>query len=455
METILVVDDEKNYLVVLEALLSDEGYEVLTTPDPLEALNIINRVDLDLVITDMKMPKMDGIVLLEKIKQIDSNMPVIMMTAYGTIEKAVEAMKKGALDYITKPFENEELKLNIRKAINMHRLLKENKRLAQALYSQYQFSNIIGKNKKMQAIFELIAKVASTKATVLITGESGTGKELVAKAIHYNSRRKNRPFISVNCGALAETLLESELFGHERGSFTGAIGMRKGRFELADGGTLLLDEVSEMSPALQVKLLRVLQEKEFERVGGTKTIKVDVRIIAASNQDLKESIKKGIFREDLYYRLNVVHIHLPPLKERTDDIPLLVAHFLRKYTKEMEKRDIKVSEEALRRIYEYPWPGNVRELENAIERAVVLCEQGTIEIYHLPETLQERSLYFDFLKAFSPDIKLPEVLEKIEMQLIKQALIKTDYIQAKAARLLGITKSLLQYKIKKYNLSVP
>ncbi len=455
METILVVDDEKNYLVVLEALLSDEGYEVLTTPDPLEALNIINRVDLDLVITDMKMPKMDGIVLLEKIKQIDSNMPVIMMTAYGTIEKAVEAMKKGALDYITKPFENEELKLNIRKAINMHRLLKENKRLAQALYSQYQFSNIIGKNKKMQAIFELIAKVASTKATVLITGESGTGKELVAKAIHYNSRRKNRPFISVNCGALAETLLESELFGHERGSFTGAIGMRKGRFELADGGTLLLDEVSEMSPALQVKLLRVLQEKEFERVGGTKTIKVDVRIIAASNQDLKESIKKGIFREDLYYRLNVVHIHLPPLKERTDDIPLLVAHFLRKYTKEMEKRDIKVSEEALRRIYEYPWPGNVRELENAIERAVVLCEQGTIEIYHLPETLQERSLYFDSLKAFSPDIKLPEVLEKIEMQLIKQALIKTDYIQAKAARLLGITKSLLQYKIKKYNLSVP
>ncbi len=444
METILVVDDEKNYLVVLEALLSEEGYEVLTTLNPSEALEIINHVDLDLVITDMKMPEMDGIVLLEKIKQIDSNLPVMMMTAYGTIEKAVKAMKKGAFDYITKPFENEELKLSIRKATNMYHLLKENKRLAQALYSQYQFGNIIGKNKEMRAIFELIRKVASTKATVLITGESGTGKELVAKAIHYNSPRKNRPFVSVNCGALAETLLESELFGHERGSFTGAIGMRKGRFELAHGGTLFLDEVSEMSPALQVKLLRVSQEKEFERVGGTKTIKVDVRIIAASNQDLKESIKKGIFREDLYYRLNVVHIHLPPLRERTEDIPLLVAHFLGKYTKEMEKRDIKVSERAFHRIYEYPWPGNVRELENAIERAVVLCEQGTIEAYHLPETL----------KDLSPGIKLPEALEKIEMQLIKQALVRTNYVQARAARLLGITKSLLQYKMKKYNLSV-
>lgn len=444
METILVVDDEKNYLVVLEALLSEEGYEVLTTLNPSEALEIINHVDLDLVITDMKMPKMDGIVLLEKIKQIDSNLPVMMMTAYGTIEKAVKAMKKGAFDYITKPFENEELKLSIRKATNMYHLLKENKRLAQALYSQYQFGNIIGKNKEMRAIFELIRKVASTKATVLITGESGTGKELVAKAIHYNSPRKNRPFVSVNCGALAETLLESELFGHERGSFTGAIGMRKGRFELAHGGTLFLDEVSEMSPALQVKLLRVSQEKEFERVGGTKTIKVDVRIIAASNRDLKESIKKGIFREDLYYRLNVVHIHLPPLRERTEDIPLLVAHFLGKYTKEMGKKDIKVSERAFHRIYEYPWPGNVRELENAIERAVVLCEQGTIEAYHLPETL----------KDLSPGIKLPEALEKIEMQLIKQALVRTNYVQARAARLLGITKSLLQYKMKKYNLSV-
>lgn len=444
METILVVDDEKNYLVVLEALLSEEGYEVLTTPNPSEALDIINHVDLDLVITDMKMPQMDGIVLLEKIKQINPNLPVIMMTAYGTIEKAVEAMKKGAFDYITKPFENEELKLNIRKAANMYHLLKENKLLAQALYSQYQFGNIIGKSKEMRAIFELIRKVSSTKATVLITGESGTGKELVAKAIHYNSPRKNRPFVSVNCGALAETLLESELFGHERGSFTGAIGMRKGRFELAHGGTLFLDEVSEMSPALQVKLLRVLQEKEFERVGGTRTIKVDVRIIAASNQDLKESIKKGTFREDLYYRLNVVHVHLPPLRERTEDIPLLVAHFLRKYTKEMKKGDIKVSERAFHRIYEYPWPGNVRELENAIERAVVLCEQGTIEAYHLPETLQD----------LSPGIKLPEALEKIEMQLIKQALVRTNYVQAKAARLLGITKSLLQYKMKKYNLSV-
>ena len=451
METILVVDDEKNYLVVLEALLSEEGYEVLTTPNPLEALEIINNVDLDLVITDMKMPKMDGIIFLEKVKEKKPELPVIMMTAYGTIEKAVEAMKKGAFDYITKPFENEELKLNIRKAINMYRLLKENRRLTCALHSKYQFGNIIGKSKKMQFIFEMIKKVAATKTTVLITGESGTGKELAAKAIHYNSPRRDRPFVSVNCGALADTLLESELFGHEKGSFTGAISMRKGRFELADGGTLFLDEVNNMSPALQVKLLRALQEREFERVGGTKTIKVDVRIIAASNRDLKESIKMGTFREDLYYRLNVVHIHLPPLRERKDDIPLLVAHFLKKYTSEIGKGEIKVSEEAFRRIYEYPWPGNIRELENAIERAVVLCEHGIIKPYHLPEALQEKNPYFD-LKDLSSDIKLPQVLENIEAELIRQALVKTNYVQAKAAKLLGITKSLLQYKIKKYNL---
>ena len=453
METLLIVDDEKNFLVVLKAFLEEEGYEVLTAADPLVALDIVEHTDLDVVVTDMKMPRLDGIALLERIKQFNPDLPVIMMTAYGTIEKAVEAMKKGAFDYITKPFSNEELKVIIRKAIDMYRLVKENKYLNQALRGQYQFNNIISKSKPMQEVFALIQKVARTKATVLITGESGTGKELVAKAIHYNSPRRHKPFISVNCAALTETLLESELFGHEKGSFTGAIAMRKGRFELAHGGTLFLDEVSEMSPALQVKLLRVLQEREFERVGGTKTIKVDVRIIAASNRDLKEEVEAGHFREDLFYRLNVVHIHLPPLRERTDDIPLLVAHFLKKYAQEMGKERLTISPEALNLIYTYTWPGNVRELENAIERAVILCSGREIRPEHLPEHLREApQSYPDIFKQLPPNLTLPQILEEIEVRLIRQALARANYVQSQAARILGITKSLLQYKIKKYNL---
>ncbi|MDL1955702.1 MAG: sigma-54 dependent transcriptional regulator [Candidatus Desulfofervidus auxilii] len=453
METILIVDDEKNYLVVLKAVLEEEGYEVLTAQDAFSALEIMQHTDLDVVVTDMKMPQMDGITLLEKIKEINEDLPVIMMTAYGTVETAVEAMKKGAFDYILKPFSNEELKITIRKAINVYQLLKENRRLNQALYHQYHFDNIIGKSKTMQAVFDIIKKVAATKTTVLITGESGTGKELVARAIHYNSPRKNAPFISVNCAALPETLLESELFGHEKGAFTGATAMRKGRFELADKGTLFLDEVSEMSPALQVKLLRVLQEKEFERVGGTRTLKVDVRIIAASNKDLREEVDSGNFREDLYYRLNVVHIHLPPLRKRPEDIPLLVAHFLKKYTKEMGKSELKISPEALSLIYNYSWPGNVRELENAIERAVVLCSGKEIKPEHLPEELrEEKRTPSSLLENLPKNLTLPQLLEEIEIRLIRQALAESNFIQAKAARLLGITKSLLQYKIKKYNL---
>lgn len=453
METVLIVDDEKNFLVILKAVLDEEGYEVLTAADPFTALDIVQHTDLDAVVTDMKMPQIDGISLLERIKQINPDLPVIIMTAYGTIEKAVEAMKKGAFDYITKPFSNEELKVTVRKAIDMYLLVKENKYLNQALQYQYQFGNIIGKSKPMQAVFDLIRKVAKTKATVLVTGESGTGKELVAKAIHYNSPRHKQPFISVNCAALPETLLESELFGHEKGSFTGATSLRKGRFELADGGTLFLDEVSEMSPSLQVKLLRVLQEREFERVGGTKTIKVDVRIIAASNKDLREEVESGHFREDLYYRLNVVHIHLPPLRERTDDIPLLVAHFLKKYAKEMGEKEIKIAPEALNLIYNYTWPGNVRELENAIERAVILCSGQEIKPEHLPEHLKEDShVYPEIFQHLPPNLTLPQILEEIEARLIRRALIQANYVQSKAARLLGITKSLLQYKIKKYHL---
>ena len=308
METILIVDDEKNYLTILSAILEDEGFEVLTAPGGSEALDIHKASDLDLILTDMKMPKMDGIELLENIKENDPDLPVIMMTAHGTVDKAVEAMQKGAYTYVLKPFDNERLIIYVKKATSMYQVVKENRRLRDAVESQYRFGNIIGKSKKMRDVFDTIQKVAPSGATVLIEGESGTGKELVARSIHFNSPRREKPFVAVNCSALAESLLESELFGHERGAFTGAVATKKGRFELADGGTLFLDEIGELSQNLQVKLLRVLQEKVFERVGGVRTISVDIRILAATNKDLQQEMQEGRFREDLYYRLNVVHI---------------------------------------------------------------------------------------------------------------------------------------------------
>jgi two-component system NtrC family response regulator len=328
MDTILIVDDEKNYPLILSAVLQEEGYEALTANSGEEALEIIDHSDVDLVLTDMKMPLMDGIELLEKIKEKDHELPVMMMTAHGTVEKAVEAMQKGAYNYILKPFDNEQLIIYVNKAMAMYRVVKENRQLRSAVESQYAFGNLIGKSKAMQTIFETIRKVAPATATVLIEGASGTGKELVAKSIHFNGSRRNKPFVAVNCSALAESLLESELFGHERGAFTGAVAMKKGRFELADGGTLFLDEIGELSPSLQVKLLRVLQEKVFERVGGVRPISVNIRLIAATNKSLKQEIEKRRFREDLFYRLNVVHIVLPPLRERVEDIRPLVAHFI-------------------------------------------------------------------------------------------------------------------------------
>jgi two-component system NtrC family response regulator len=393
MDTLLIVDDERNYLFVLEDLLGEEGYRVVTADSGQEALKIIQEHELDLVITDMKMPGMDGMALLDQVHAQNPELPVIMMTAYGTVEKAVEAMKKGAFDYIKKPFENEELKLTIRKAVEHHRLIRHNRHLSHELVERYQFSNIIGKSVSMQRIYQLIEKVAPTKATVLITGESGTGKELIARAIHYNSLRKEYPFVSVNCGALPENLLESELFGHEKGAFSGAVSQRRGRFELAHDGTLFLDEISEMSSSLQVKLLRVLQEMEFERVGGAQTLKVDVRVVAASNRDLKTEVSKDRFRSDLFYRLNVVHIHLPPLRERKDDISLLVNHFLEKYSKESDRSFLKIDSEALRHLFDYFWPGNVRELENAIERAVILSSGELITLKDFPsEIIQSEPL---------------------------------------------------------------
>ncbi len=454
METILIVDDEKNYLVVLEALLGPEGYEILTAGSARDAIRLIQDSDLDLLITDMKMPGTSGMQLLEESKKIKPDLPVIMMTAYGTIEMAVEAMKKRAYDYITKPFQNEELKLTIKKALENYRLIKENRRLSQALSDRYKYGNIIGKSKPMQRIYEMISKVAQSKASVLITGPSGTGKELIAKAIHYESPRKERPFISVNCGALTETLLESELFGHEKGAFTGALSMKKGRFELADGGTLFLDEVGDMPPPLQVKLLRVLQEMEFERVGGTITIHVDVRVLSASNRNIKEVVAEGNFREDLFYRLNVINIEVPSLRERPEDIRLLVSHFIEKYRQDEGKERIELSPEVWKILYSYSWPGNVRELENVIERAVVLKADRIIGQEDLPTELSEKREEVEVERFIPLNAPLQKTLEQIEERLIRRALDQCDNVQSHAAEMLGITKSLIQHKMKKYNIAV-
>jgi two-component system, NtrC family, response regulator len=458
MHSILIVDDEPNYLVVLSELLRDEGFEVFTASSGPEGLEVFKEVDLDLIITDMQMPGMDGLQFLQEIKKKEGEIPVIIITAYAEVGKAVTAMQAGAFSYLAKPFSNDELIVNINKAVHHYALIKENTRLRKEIHTRTDFSGMVGKNPRMLQIYELIEKVAPTPASVLISGESGTGKELVAKAIHFKSPREPYPFIPVNCAALAENLLESELFGHEKGAFTGAVGMRKGRFELADQGTIFLDEVGEIPLALQAKLLRVLQEKNFERVGGTKTLNVDVRIISASNKDLKEEVAMGRFREDLFYRLNVIHVSLPSLRERMDDMPLLVAFFIQKFAEKLGKKDLQISHEAVRLLMTLPWEGNIRELENTIERAAILCDDDCIQ----PGDVQPESVDMDNQASWSqemdlrqliPDsVGLNDVLYAIEEKMLKQALEDTGHVQSRAAEKLGITKSLLQYKMKKYRI---
>ncbi|MDX2451873.1 sigma-54 dependent transcriptional regulator [Desulfosarcina sp.] len=454
METILIVDDEINYTLILAAVLEDEGFETLTANSGPEAMATLAESDVDLVLTDMKMPAMDGIDLLERIKKEDADLPVIMMTAHGTVEKAVEAMQKGAYNYILKPFDNERLVLYTNKAISMYRVVKENRQLRRAVEGRYSFHNIIGKSKAMQDVFHIIRKVAPAAATVLLEGSSGTGKELVANALHFNSPRKDKPFVAVNCSALVETLLESELFGHEKGAFTGAVSMKKGRFEIADGGTLFLDEIAELSPALQVNLLRVLQERVVERVGGVKAIPVNIRLIAATNKSLKEEVAKGNFREDLFYRLNVVPITLPSLRERLEDIRPLVGHFITKYSGE---RNVGlpvtgIDREVERLFYEYDWPGNVRELENVIERAVVLSPEEIIQVSDLPKDFIDNAHSTLHMDGIPVDANLYDTLALVEKNMIVRALKKANYVQAHAADLLGIGKSGLNQKIKKYKL---
>ncbi|HTA77290.1 MAG TPA: sigma-54 dependent transcriptional regulator [bacterium] len=451
MSTILLVDDKSSMRKVLRQTLEGEGNTILEAEDGEKALEMIKAKHVDLIISDIKMPKLDGMSLLKMIKELDNEIVVIIMTAYATIETAVEAMKLGAYDYITKPFSTEQVKITVDKAIERQKLVYENKYLREKLNDQYNYKRIIGNSAKMQPVYELIEKVSPTDTAVLIRGESGTGKELVAHAVHFNSRRKDKPFIKVNCAVLAEGVLESELFGHEKGSFTGAAGKRIGRFELANGGSIFLDEIGDINLSTQVKLLRVLQEKEFERVGGTEVIRADVRVIAATNKNLEEAIKKGQFREDLFFRLNVVPIIVPPLRDRREDVERLAFHFLTRYSAEANKKITKIDKKAVDLMAKYHWPGNVRELENAIQRAVVLADGDSIYPSNLPLDIQtfHKDDSVNYLKE---DAGLTEKVENYEKELIVKAMEKANHVQTKAAKLLNVNRTALIYKLKKYGL---
>jgi len=452
---ILLVDDDNDIRETMVTLLSMNDYQVTAVADGQSAIEEVNREKYNIVITDLMMPKMSGIDVIKNLKGIDPELQCIVITGYATVSTAVDAMKAGAYDYLMKPFNGSEVLMILKRVMELHDLQAENSQLKRNLHHRYGYENLIGSSEGIQKVCSLIEKVAETDSTILILGESGTGKELVARTIHYNSLRKNKPLIPINCGAIPETLLESELFGHEKGAFTGASATRIGRFELADGGTIFLDEIGDMSPTLQVKLLRVLQQREFERVGGVRTIKVDVRIIAATNIDLEHAVNEGKFREDLYYRLNVIPVVVPPLRERIDDIPLLMDHFLSHFNKS-KKRDIKgFSPAAMEILMSYPWPGNIRELENLVERLIILKGDGTI----CPDDLPDKFVAHTFSKEGALHITLPEtgvnlkdVVEEFENNLILQALQKAQGVKNKAAQLLSLNRTTLVEKLKKKKL---
>ncbi|MCX8026892.1 MAG: sigma-54 dependent transcriptional regulator [Thermodesulfovibrionales bacterium] len=443
--TILIVDDEINTLKVLSAILSKKGYEVITSHSAEDALSKLNNANVDTIIVDYKLPNMSGIDFVEIVKRDASSPPIIMLTAFGSIEKAVEAMKKGAFNYLTKPVNKDELLTVIREALDKQRLIQENKALKSIIRERHSFQNIIGKSRVMQDLFNMIAVVSKSNSNVLITGESGTGKELVAKAIHYESSRADKPFIPIDCATLPAELIESELFGHEKGSFTGAYDKKIGQIELADGGTVFLDEISELPLPLQKKFLRFLQEKEIMRVGGSKRINVDVRVVSATNRDLQEEVNKGNFREDLFYRLNVVTLRIPPLRDRKEDIPLLVEHFLNKFNKVNNKHISSIDTDVMQALMQYNWKGNVRELENTIERAVVLCPSDTITLRYLPSGI--RDMVSDTQQA-TYGLNLLHT----EKMLIVKALEQSSYNQTKAAEILGISRKQLRTKMKHHGL---
>ncbi len=451
---VLLIDDEKNYLLVLETLLTEAGYKITSLNDPEMALAFLEESEVDVVVTDMKMPRLSGRDVLERVKKQWPHIPVLIMTAFGTIEGAVEVMRSGAFDYITKPFSNDELVLTLNNAAELARARRRYRLLHESLEQRFGRHSLVGNSRAMQDVLRLVERAAPSRTTVLVTGESGTGKELVARAIHFTSPRSNGPFVSVNCMALNPSLLESELFGHEKGSFTGAVAMRRGRFEQAHGGTLFLDEVGELTPELQVKLLRVLQERRFERVGGAEEVEVDIRIVTATNKNLEEEVARGTFREDLFYRLNVVHIPLPPLRERREDIPLLVASFTDKLSRENNVQPKRCSPEALAQLTAYDWPGNIRQLQNVVESCLVIVPGDAINLEDLPASIRDEESQFKSAVDLLPvELNLNDTLERIEAQLVRRALARANLVQVKAAEMLGVSKSLLQYKLKKYNIT--
>lgn len=452
MDSILIVDDEESMREFLSIMLGKEGYTVKMASNAAEALAMIEKEIFSLVITDMKMPGMNGIQLLEEVNKISSETRVLMITAFGSTDTAVEAMKKGAIDYVVKPFKVDEIKIIVRNALDKRRLEEENTLLKQELFSLGRLDQIVGKSPAMLEVFETIQKTAKSKSNVLISGESGTGKELLARAIHGLSRRADRPFVTVNCGALPENLLESELFGYQRGAFTGAVENKKGLFQVADQGTIFLDEIGELVPAMQVKLLRVLQDHEFRRIGGLEDIRVDVRVIAASNQDFEKIVREKRFREDLYYRLNVIRIEAPPLRERSEDIPLLVNHFVKRHS---PKRTMSVSQDCMDLLMRHEWKGNVRELENAIERSVVLCRDGRITVESLPKNIVEtaESLEHPSMEIPEDGVDFDRVISEMEQELLLKALEKTGGVKKEAANILNMSFRSFRYKLSKYGIS--
>jgi len=469
MPHILVIDDDPAVRGILEDFLQLKGFDVSGAGDGEKGIDLLQERKFDLYFVDLVLPGMGGMEVLKKVASFNLGIPAIVITGFGAIQTAVEAIKLGAFDYITKPFVLEELLLVIQRALDFSKLKKENLSLKRQLKQRYDFQGLVGNSPQMQEVYGLIKKVSDTDATILIEGESGTGKELIAKTIHYNSSRAQHPFIPFNCAAIPKDLLESELFGHERGAFTGAINTRIGRFERANGGTILLDEIGELHPSFQVKLLRVLQEREFERVGGSKTIKVDVRILAATNKNLERETKAGNFREDLFYRLNVIPLPIPPLRERPEDIPILTDHFINFFSKKRKRENVRMEPDVVDLFLQYSWPGNVREMENLIERILILNEGGVITIEDLPQRFQElsgaprREQGGGLKRPGDPsrEVSLPDrgvnlntLVEEVEKSLINQAMKRSQGVKSKAAELLGLKRTTLLEKIKKFELDL-
>ena len=459
LSQILVIDDEAHNREALSLLLGQAGYQVVAAESGEEALNILSKTPFEVIITDLFLPGASGIDILKQVKEDSPYTNVILITGNASAESAVEAMKEGAFDYVTKPFNFEKLKIIVAKALEKSRLVSENLYLRQQLRGKYKFDNIIGNSLAMQQVFSRLEKIVNTDSTILILGESGTGKELVAKAIHFNGSRKDKAFIAINCGAIPAELLESELFGHVRGAFTGAVVDKPGKFELANNGTVFLDEIGTMPMHLQMKLLRVLQEQELERVGGSKRIKLNVRVISATNAKLEEQVRHGHFREDLYYRLNVIPIILPPLRERREDIALLARHFLKKSCREMKRTLMSLSPAAMRALEAYSWPGNVREMENVIERTVALTEEEIIAPSDLPphvvgDLSNEAAESFCSPKVTSEGVDMTKTIEEIERAMIREALTLGNGVKARAAALLGINRTTLVEKIKRLRIEI-